>query len=93
MSRRAEVLRGMTVLRVIAAADMTALQTQPKMNPGVAAGQTFFAAIGRVRRVVASLDQVLADGGFDAHMLRYIPWSTVVREASSRCASTAARTA
>ena len=93
MSRRAKVLRGMPVLRVIAAADMTALQTQPKMNPAVAAGETLLAAIGCVWHMVASFEQVLADGGFDAHVLRYIPWSTVVREASSRCASTAARTA
>ena len=84
MSRRAKVLRGMPVLRVIAAADMTALQTQPKMNPAVAAGETLLAAIGCVWRMVASFEQVLADGGFDAHVLRYIPWSTLMRSTAAR---------
>jgi len=74
----------MPVLRVIAAADMTALQTQPKMNPAVAAGETLLAALGRVWHMVASFEQVLADGGFDAHVLRYISNSSVMRVTAVR---------
>ena len=46
------VFAGMPVLRVVAAADVTAHQTQPQLDPRVAHLQTLFAAVCAGRHVV-----------------------------------------
>src|SRR5467141_1077940 len=55
-----KMLRGMPVDRVVAAADVTALEAEPQVYPLVAAGQTFLAPIGRLRLDVADLREMLA---------------------------------
>jgi len=55
-----KMLRGMPVDRVVAAADVTALEAEPLVYPLVAAGQTLFAPIGRLRLDVADLREMLA---------------------------------
>ena len=60
-----EVLRGMLVLRVVATADMTADQTNPQVEPGVADFQAVLAAI---RAGWTILDQIfMAAPGCPAH--------------------------
>src|SRR5713226_606811 len=59
-----EVLRGMPVLRLVAAADMAAAQAQSQVDPGVAGLQALLAAIG-VRGDVSDLVQVRA---LDRHL-------------------------
>ena len=46
MLRRFEVLRGMFVLRGIAAAHVTAGHAQPQVHPGIAHFQTLLTALG-----------------------------------------------
>jgi hypothetical protein len=55
-----EMLRGMPVLRIVAAADVTALETEPQVHPLITTRQTLLAAVGRLRRDGANLRQVLA---------------------------------
>ena len=55
MLGRAEVLRRMLVLGIVAASDVAAGATQPKMHPRVAHGEVFLAAGGVwAVRIVAS---------------------------------------
>src|SRR2546428_12832547 len=46
-----EVLRGMPVLRLVAAADMAAAQAQPPVDPGVARLHALLATIGGWRHL------------------------------------------
>ena len=50
MPRGMEVLRRVPVLRIVAAADVSARSAQPKMQPGVAHRETLLAT-GRVGRI------------------------------------------
>jgi hypothetical protein len=59
MPARAEVFRRVLVPRAVAAADVTAREAQPQVNPSVARLQTFLTAL-RARRHFANLIQVLA---------------------------------
>ena len=52
MLRRVVVLGGVLVLRRIAAADMTALEAEPQVHPGVTDGQAFLATLRRIRFTV-----------------------------------------
>lgn len=47
MPRLLEVRGGVTVGRAVAAADVTAFETDPEVNPSVAARQAFFATVDR----------------------------------------------
>ena len=58
---RVEMFRGVLVLRVIAAADVAALQTEPEMDPLVAGGETFLAPAWCVWAMVARLTQMDAE--------------------------------
>jgi len=55
-----EVLRGMTIGRIVATTDVAALETQPQMHPFVAGLETFLAAVGRLRLDSAYLTEMLA---------------------------------
>ena len=46
MMRCVKVLGGMLVFGGIAATDMAALQTEPKMDPGISCFQALFATMG-----------------------------------------------
>ncbi len=59
MMRRVEVLGGMFILRLIAASDVPADQTDPQMDPPIAHRQTLFAA-PRTWRDLLNLIQVRA---------------------------------
>src|SRR5437667_18881 len=60
MLRLVEMLRGVPVGGIVAAADVTALEAQPQVHPLVAARQTFLAPVGSFRLDVAHLGEVLA---------------------------------
>jgi hypothetical protein len=52
------VLRRVLVRRVVAAADVAALEAEPKVDPLIPGGKTFLAALWRVRTVVARASEV-----------------------------------
>jgi len=58
MRRRPVVLCRVLIRRVVAASDVTALQAQPEMDPGVTGGETFLAAVRRVWAVVPRLTEM-----------------------------------
>src|SRR2546422_6987751 len=58
--RLMEVLRGVPIGRVVAAADVTALEAEPQVHPLVAARQTLLTAVRRLRLDVADLREMLA---------------------------------
>ena len=55
-----EMLRRVPILRIIAAADVAALEAEPQVHPLVAARQTLLAPVRRFRLDVANLRQMLA---------------------------------
>jgi len=55
-----EMLRGVPIDRVVAAADVTALEAEPEVHPLVAARQTLLATIRRLCLDVADLREMLA---------------------------------
>src|SRR5881396_2561542 len=55
-----KVLGGVTVGGIVAAADVTAFETEPQMHPLVAALQAFFAPVRRLRRNVVHLGKMFA---------------------------------
>jgi len=55
---RMEMFGRMPILRVVAAAHMTASQTQPQLDPRIAHLQTFFAAIRAGYYVVDLIDML-----------------------------------
>jgi hypothetical protein len=57
-----EVLRGMSVLRLVAAADVAAAQAEPKVNPVISELQALLASL-TVGRDVSDLVQVRALDG------------------------------
>src|SRR5207248_7866648 len=66
------VLRRGLIRRVVAASDMTAFQTQPEMDPRVTGGETFLAAVRRVRAVVPRLAEVSTELLGHPLSLRYV---------------------
>ena len=60
MRRGAVVLRRVLIRRVVTASDMATFETQAEMNPLVAGGETFFAAVRSVRAVVPCSTEVSA---------------------------------
>jgi CheY-like chemotaxis protein len=67
MLRRLEVLRGVLVLRRVAAADVTASQAPPQRYPSIPARQTLLAPLGAGRLVVVGYE-MRADSGH-GHMM------------------------
>ena len=67
MVGRVKVLRRVTVLRVVAAADVSALQAEPKVDPAVTDGKAVFAPGTRARAWIARREQVLTLGRFGGH--------------------------
>ena len=55
-----EMLCGVPVLRIVTAADVTALETEPQVHPLIPTRQTLLAPVGRLRRDGADLRQMLA---------------------------------
>jgi hypothetical protein len=70
MLRRVIVLGRVAVLRIVAAADVAALKAEAQVDPGVAYREAVFAAFGRVRAVLASFEEMLAEACPDAHESR-----------------------
>ncbi len=52
MARTVEVLRGMFVLRVVAAPDVPARHAHAQLDPGIARLQAFFTAVGQRRNIL-----------------------------------------
>jgi len=71
MRRRAVVLRGVLVLRVVATSDVAAFEAKPKMDPGVSRGEALFASVRCVRAVVARATEVNAKSLRHLLSLRY----------------------
>ena len=63
MFRPTVVLGGVLVLRRIAAADMTAFEAQPQVQPGVTDGQAFLASARRICLVIQDLRRDRAEVG------------------------------
>lgn len=81
MLRRVEVLRRVTVLRAIAAADVAALQAQAKVDPGLTSRKAVLTPGPRRRSRVAGFQEMLAVGALSAHaerLSRSIANSTLV---------------
>jgi hypothetical protein len=55
------VLRRVFVRRVVAAADVAALKTEPQVDPLVSRSKTFLASVRRVRPVIPRLTEVNAE--------------------------------
>ena len=72
MGRGAIVLRRVLIRRVVAASDMTALETEAEMNPLVAGGKTLFATVRGVRAVVPCSTEVSAQRLRHNVSLRYV---------------------
>jgi hypothetical protein len=60
MLRHVEVLGGVPARRLIAAADVAALLTEPEMDPTAADLEAFFAAAGRLGGHLSHFSQVKA---------------------------------
>src|SRR5207237_7355522 len=61
MRRRAIVLRRVLVRRVVAASDVTALEAEPEVHPGISRGEALLAAVRCVRAVIARLAEMRAE--------------------------------
>ncbi len=74
MAARVEVLRCVTVRRVIAATDMPAAQAQPQMHPLRTDLETVLATFGRTRRYRMNLRQMFATHD-PSHCISKSSWS------------------
>ena len=72
MRRGAIVLRRVLIRRVVAASDVTALETKPQMDPRVARGETFLAAVRSVRAMILCSTEVRTEGLRHQVSLRYV---------------------
>jgi hypothetical protein len=72
MCCRAVVLRGVFVRGVIAAADVTALETEAEMDPGVTGRETLLAALRSIRAVIPRATKMSANRLRHHPSLRYM---------------------
>jgi len=72
MRSRPVVLCRVLIRRVVTAPDMAALETEAEMNPLIAGGETFFAAVRSVRTVIPRATEVSTQGLRHHLSLRYV---------------------
>src|SRR5438445_519188 len=78
------VLRCVLIRRVVAASDVATLETEPKVDPAVAGGETFLATLRRIRAVVPRLTEVNAQRLRHLLSLRYVVGCWYRRTGESR---------
>jgi len=72
MRCRAVVLRRVLIRGVVAASDVTALEAEAEMDPLIAGGETFLAAVRSVRAVVPRSAEVSTQRWWHHLSLRYV---------------------